>query len=145
MSITFSTLRDKMKLFEFIREEGHLMMKDLIANVTSDERLNKIWIEHKLTTENLIIKRKLLELKRGGKIDGFRLRSGLFIVSGKNNQMIPSIYDTDQLNDIFPDDEQQNEIRNYKRNRPSASPEESTSKILKTVTVSSQRRSLNQN
>lgn len=145
MSITFSTQSDKSKLFDLIKSQGHLMLKDLIHTADNTQGLDKIWVEHKLTTENLLIRKRLLELKREGKIEGFKMRSGLFIVGGKNGQQIPSIYDIDQLDSVFPASSQEKELRNKKRDRESKSPDVPTSSKIKKINENPHRASASNN
>jgi hypothetical protein len=112
VTLSFISHMDKMKLFARLKEEGHFMLPDLITECDEGEKSTQIWIENALTIENLKIKKRLLQLKRDGKIVSFTMRSGLFVVQHKSldGQMKSfNVYELSHLQRIFPQTEKENE------------------------------------
>jgi hypothetical protein len=126
VTLSFISHLDKMKVFNKLKDQGHFLLSDLISECPKDQQDQKIWIENALTIENLTLKKSLLQLKREGKIEGFAMRSGLFVVTtkdGNGRAVVNNFSELSQLHRVFP---MTDNIRNEKRGRPSdsASPTE---------------------
>lgn len=70
MVLTFVANSDKAKLIAMLKEKGHFMFGDLSSTCPVDLRESKIWGENRLSRENLQIRKRLLELKREGHVEG---------------------------------------------------------------------------
>lgn len=105
MSLSCAALADKNKLFATLKANGGITLGDLVTGYTEDQRRAPIYIDHRLTSENLSIKKRLLELKRAGMILGFTLRSGIFVVKFTDQRSDLSVFEMWQLDRAFPNKE----------------------------------------
>lgn len=124
MSLSFVSKLDKEKVLTKIRDEGHLLLGDLLTQCPSDAKTNQVWIDHKLTRENLALKKRLLQLKREKLIDGFSMRSGLFVAKQKDATGRPLSFTASELSELlkqFPES-----TKNTKRHRSENSSSPST-------------------
>jgi ribosome biogenesis protein Nip4 len=142
MSLSFISKMDKDKVFAKMKAEGHFLLGDLLSTATEDNKLSQIWVEHKLSLENLAMRKRLLQIKRDGKIEGFVMRSGIFIIQQKDaagNIFKLSISEMNQLNEYFPEPKNNSDNNtNPKRLREpnSSSPPTPHSKAYKAVSNS---------
>jgi regulator of replication initiation timing len=105
MTLSFISLMDKSKVFKTIKEKGNLLLSDLLSQCDDKEKGVHIWVENALTIENLQMRKRLLELKREGKIAGFMMRSGLYVIQHKTadgQQETYNVYEMSQLNQRYP-------------------------------------------
>lgn len=102
LAVTLNSDNDKMKIFQKLKADGNLLLKDLISDCDGDSAQIPIFIENKLSFENLRVKKRLLELKVTGAITKFFMRSGLFIIQYPNTTETRSIYSLTQLEAMFP-------------------------------------------
>lgn len=106
MMVTFLSQLDKSKVFERLKENGHFLLKNLVSSCDNKDMDTKIWIENRVTIENLKLRKRLSQLKREGKIDNFMMRSGTYIISyidSFTNRRSLGIYEVSQLDEIFPE------------------------------------------
>lgn len=145
VSVSLSTDNDKMRIFQKLKSHGHLMLKNLVPNIADDNIATiPIYIDTKLTFENLRIKKRLLELKTSGFISKFFMRSGLFVVQHPTTSATQAIHSMHQLDFLFPEEsypkptrEQRDERRrSAKRSRESLSPESLAEETLTNATKS---------
>lgn len=104
IALSFISSIDKAKVFTKLKSDGHFTLGDLVAGCPNDEKTVKIWVEHSVTPENLIIRKSLSQLKKDGTVDKFSLRSGIYVIeykdlTGKN--LKATIYESSQLEDMF--------------------------------------------
>lgn len=121
LAISLNTENDKQKIFQKLKADGNILLKDLMKRADddtmdsddkqaeeeaadSDDSLatTPIFIESKLSLENLRIKRRLLELKRSGAITNFIMKSGLFLIHYPRSAEKRIIYCMAQLDALFP-------------------------------------------
>lgn len=108
MAVTLTNTDDKNRIFQKLNDEGHLVLKNLLESAddegTSDTETAKtpIYIENKLTYENLRIKKRLLELKIAGVIAKFFMRSGLFVIEQPVTMATQIIHSMEMLDWMFP-------------------------------------------
>lgn len=103
LSVNLNHTNDRVKIFEQLKANGTITYKDLIEDCDDTLAPTKIHIENKLSYENLMIKKRLLELKRMNSIVKFFMRSGLFIIQLPGGNKTQAIYSPEQLNEIFPE------------------------------------------
>lgn len=115
MNVSLASINDKDKLFRRLKEQGNLTLGELTADCTEEQKQLPVWIDHRLTPENLDIKKRLLDLKREGLIESFVLRSGNFVVQAKNPREKITIFEMWQLEKMFPKPE--NSSSRVKRGR----------------------------
>lgn len=147
LAITLYSENDKQKVFEKLKADGNLLLKDLMKRADGDamdsevepaedeaagseDSLAKtpIFIESKLSLENLSIKRRLLELKQSRAITKFVMKSGLFIIHYPRTTETRTVYSMAQLEFLFPAADYPKPQRNDKmtsnlnKRRPDISP-----------------------
>lgn len=136
MSFSLISKLDKEKILRKVREEGHLTLGDLLTNCPPDAKSKQIWIDHKLTRENLALRKRLLQLKREGLIDGFTMRSGLFLASRKDSTGRSSTFSITEYSDLlkqFPEATQINSKRSRDHDSSSPATPSQNSKLSKVV------------
>lgn len=119
MVLSLVSMSDKTRLFETLKKQGHFMLRDLSSSCPVDMMETKIWIENRLSRENLQIRKRLLELKNEGLIEGFTMRSGLFLVQQKGADTKFTVFEMIQLDQMFPTED---DGKSTKRNRVQDTP-----------------------
>lgn len=105
MAVKLNNNNDRTKIFHKLRDEGHLVLKNLVESCADMEAGTPIYIDNKLTAENLRIKKRLHQLKLAGRIEKFFMKSGLYVVRQPNSSSTATIYSYNQLQFLFPEDE----------------------------------------
>lgn len=99
--ISFGTLTDKQLLYDYTQKNGPIMMEQVIEDYQG-QKTDKLFISHRLTKENLDIRKGLLKIKKEEKISAMRFKHHLFCIQLTPQHSWTQITGLKMLHEMFP-------------------------------------------